>query len=134
MLLNPTMSCWTSIASYVPTNTTGQPWTRKLTTLQFGSVKSSPQLKEGSLRSGQYDGSNEDGYILGSSDSSSDNSPLMMEKKASPPRTQNPTVRASRSASPAPMTGFVSGTSPMYHNLHVGFPFNETHAATAIRG
>lgn len=100
----------------------------------FGSVKSSPQLKEGSLRSGQYDGSNEDGYILGSSDSSADNSPLMMEKKASPPRTQKPSAQASRSTSPAPMTGFVSGTSPMYHNLHVGFPFNETHAATAIRG
>jgi hypothetical protein len=103
----------------------------------FGSVKSSPTLKEGTLRSGQYDGSNEDGYMVGSPDSSADstadNSPLMMEKK-SPPRTQNASTKASRSASPAPMTGFVSGTSPMYHHLRAGFPFHDTHAATAIRG
>lgn len=103
----------------------------------FGSVKSSPILKEGTMRSGQYDGSNEDGYITGSvdstADSSADSSPLMMEKK-SPPHTQNTSTKATRSASPAPMTGFVSGTSPMYHNLHTGFPFHDTHAATAIRG
>jgi len=102
--------------------------------LQFGSVKSSPQLKDGALP--QYDGSNEDGYILGSTDSSdstADNSPLMMEKR-SPPRTQKASTQASRSASPAPMTGFISGTSPMYRNLHAGFPFHDTHAATAIRG
>jgi len=99
----------------------------------FGSVKSSPQLKDGTLRSGQYDGSGEDGYILGSVDSSADSSPVMMEKR-SPPRTQKASTQASRSASPAPMTGFASGTSPMYHNLHAGFPFHDTHAATAIRG
>ncbi len=105
--------------------------------MQFGSVKSSPTLKEGTLRSGQYDGSNDDGYIVDSvdttADSTAESSPLMMEKK-SPPRTPSASTKASRSASPAPMTGFVSGTSPMYHNLHVGFPFHETHAATAIRG
>jgi hypothetical protein len=101
--------------------------------LQFGSVKSSPQLKDGTLRSGQYDGSNEDGYILDSTDSTANNSPLMMEKR-SPPRTQIASTQVARSASPAPMTGFVSGTSPMYHNLHTGFLFHDTHAPTAIRG
>jgi hypothetical protein len=100
----------------------------------FGSVKSSPQLKEGTLRSGQYDGSNEDGYIFGSVDSTANNSPLLTDKKPSPPRTQQTSTHASRSPSPAPMTGFVSGTSPMYHNLHAGFPFHDTHTATAIRG
>ena len=100
---------------------------------QFGSVKSSPQLKDGTLRSGQYDGGNEDGYALGSADSTAESSPLMMEKR-SPPQTQQASSRASRSASPAPMTGFVTGTSPMYHHLHAGFPFHDTHAATAIRG
>ncbi|TVY59702.1 Protein phosphatase 1 regulatory subunit 3C, partial [Lachnellula suecica] len=75
----------------------------------FGSVKSSPQLKDGTLRSGQYDGSNDDGYILGSVDSTADNSPQMTEKKQSPPRTQQPSMQASRSTSPAPMTGFVTG-------------------------
>ncbi|KAF4636074.1 hypothetical protein G7Y89_g2005 [Cudoniella acicularis] len=101
----------------------------------FGSVKSSPQLKDGTLRSGQYDGSSEDGYVLGSAESTADSSPLMMEKKPSPPRTQNPTSQASRSASPAPMTGFVTGTSPMYpYNIHSGFPFHDAHTATAIRG
>jgi hypothetical protein len=102
----------------------------------FGSVKSSPQLKDGTLRSGQYDGSNEDGYILGSTDSSdstADSSPLMMEKR-SPPRTQVASTQAARSASPAPMTGFVSGTSPVYQNLHTGFPFHDTYTPTAIRG
>jgi len=99
----------------------------------FGSVKSSPQLKDGTLRSGQYDGSNEDGYILDSADSTANSSPVMMEKR-SPPRTQKASTQASRSASPAPMTGFISGTSPMYRNLHAGFPFHDTHAATAIRG
>lgn len=101
--------------------------------LQFGSVKSSPQLKDGTMRSGQYDGANEEGYILGSTDSTAESSPLMMEKR-SPPRSQKASTQASRSASPAPMTGFISGTSPMYHNLHAGFPFHDTHAATAIRG
>ncbi|TVY18617.1 Protein phosphatase 1 regulatory subunit 3A [Lachnellula arida] len=99
----------------------------------FGSVKSSPQLKEGTLKSGQLDGSNDDGYVLGSTESTADSSPLMTEK-TSPPRTQTASVRASRSTSPAPMTGFVTGTSPMYHNMHNGFPFRDTYTATAIRG
>jgi hypothetical protein len=98
-------------------------------------VKSSLQLKDGTLRPGQYDGSNEDGYILGSTDSTANNSPLLIEKKPSPPRTQTASTQASRSASPAPMTGFVTDTSPMYpYNMHGGFPFHDTHAATAIRG
>ncbi|TVY30104.1 Protein phosphatase regulatory subunit 3C [Lachnellula hyalina] len=99
----------------------------------FGSVKSSPQLKEGTLRSGQYDGGNDDGYVLGSAESTADSSPLIMEK-TSPPRTQTASVRASRSTSPAPMTGFVTGTSSMYHNMDNGFSFRDTHTATAIRG
>jgi hypothetical protein len=100
----------------------------------FGSVKSSPQLKDGTLRSSQYDG-NDEGYILGSSASTPNNSPVISEKKQSPPRTQQISSQASQSASPAPMTGFVTGTSPMYlYNMHGGFPFNEAHAATAIRG
>jgi hypothetical protein len=95
-------------------------------------VKSSPQLKDGTLRADQYDGSNDDGYILGSADSTADNSPLMMEKKQSPPSTNS---QITRSASPAPMTGFVTGTSPMYpHQMHGGFPFHDAYAATAIRG
>jgi len=42
-----------------------------------------------------------------------------------------------RSVSPAPMAGFVSGTSPLYpRNMHGRFPFGEAHSATAtaIRG
>jgi hypothetical protein len=74
----------------------------------FGSVKSSPQLKEGTLRPSQYDGSNDDGYMLGSVESSTNNSPVMNEKKASPPRPQTISSQASRSVSPAPMTGFAT--------------------------
>jgi hypothetical protein len=99
----------------------------------FGSVKSSPQLKDGTLRPGQYDGANDDGYILGSEDSTASSSPLMMERQ-SPPKAQKASTQASRSTSPAPMTGFVSGTSPVYQNLHTGFPFLDAHTATAIRG
>jgi len=99
----------------------------------FGSSKTSPQLKDGTMRSGQYDGTNDDGYVLGSADSTADSSPLMMERMPAP-QSQKASTQASRSASPAPMTGFVSGTSPMYHNLHAGFPFHDTHTATAIRG
>jgi len=98
----------------------------------FGSVKSSPQLKDGTLRSGQFDGTNDDGYMLGSVDSTADNSPVMMEKPASPIKAP---MQTSRSTSPAPMTGFVTGTSPMYpYHMDGGFPFHDTHAATAIRG
>lgn len=99
----------------------------------FGSAKASPQLKDGSLRSGQFDGANDDSYLLGSVDSTAENSPLMMEKKSSPIKT--PVQQTARSASPAPMTGFVTGTSPMYpYQMHGGFPFHDAHPATAIRG
>lgn len=100
-------------------------------------MKSSPQLKDGTLRSGQYDGSNDDGYILGSVESSTNSSPVMNEKNPSPPRAQPQTngSQASRSVSPAPMTGFATGTSPMYpYSMHSGFPFHDAHTATAIRG
>jgi hypothetical protein len=100
-------------------------------------VKSSPQLKDGALRSGQYDGNNDDGYLFGSADSTASNSPVTMTMDRKPSPTQTPTTTPSviRSTSPAPMTGFVSGTSPMYpYHMHGGFSFHETHAATAIRG
>lgn len=101
----------------------------------FGSVKSSPQLKDGTLRPGQFDGANDEGYILGSSDSSASNSPVMNEKKASPPRSPN-NAQVSRSVSPAPMTGFAMGTSPMYlQHMHASvYPFHDAHTPTAIRG
>ncbi|RDW59869.1 hypothetical protein BP6252_12956 [Coleophoma cylindrospora] len=105
----------------------------------FGSSKNSPQIKEGTLRSGQYDGNADDGYILGSADSTASNSPLMMqpasETKPSPLRNQQQSSQASRSTSPAPMTGFVTGTSPMYpYQMTGGLLFNEAHTPTAIRG
>lgn len=100
----------------------------------FGSSKSSPQLKDGSLRSGQYDGSNDTGYVLGSVESTAESSPVMAERETTPPRSQVTSMQTSRSASPAPMTGFATGTSPMYYSMHVGFPFHDTHTATAIRG
>ncbi|KAL2064213.1 hypothetical protein VTL71DRAFT_4707 [Oculimacula yallundae] len=98
----------------------------------FGSSKTSPQLKDGTLPSGQYDGSND--FVLGSVESTAESSPLMMETMPTPQAQKKASTQASRSASPAPMTGFVSGTSPMYHNLHAGFPFHDAHTATAIRG
>jgi len=103
----------------------------------FGSVKNSPQLKEGTLKSGQFDGSTDDGYPLGSAESTASNSPItmMMEKRPSQTRTPTVTSQASRSTSPAPMTGFVTGTSSMYpYHVHGGFPFFDAHSATAIRG
>ncbi|KAM3068511.1 hypothetical protein ACMFMG_011043 [Clarireedia jacksonii] len=76
----------------------------------FGSVKSSPQLKDGALRSGQYDGNNDDGYLFGSADSTASNSPvtMTMDRKPSPTQTPSTTPPVIRSTSPAPMTGFVS--------------------------
>lgn len=95
-------------------------------------MKSSPQIKDGNLRSGQFDGANDDGYMLGSADSTAESSPLMMEHRSSPVRSP---PNGQRSTSPAPMTGFVTGTSPMYpYQIHGGFPFRDAHAATAIRG
>ncbi|CAG8955024.1 hypothetical protein HYFRA_00007038 [Hymenoscyphus fraxineus] len=74
----------------------------------FGSVKSSPQHRDGTLSPGQLDGANDEGYVLATPDSA-DCSPLMMEKKAPPPRIQpNDKQQSSRSTSPAPMTGFVT--------------------------
>ncbi|ESZ95801.1 carbohydrate-Binding Module family 21 protein [Sclerotinia borealis F-4128] len=103
----------------------------------FGSVKNSPQLKDGTARPGQFDGNNDDGYSFGSSDSTASNSPTTMTHMDTRPSFQSPEVspQGTRSTSPAPMTGFVSGTSPMYpYHTHGGFSFNDTHPATAIRG
>jgi len=87
------------------------------------------------MRSGNYDGSNDDGYLLASADSTASNSPQMVEKKASPPRADTSHTQTTRSVSPAPMTGFATGTSPMYlHHMHTGFPFHDAHTPTAIRG
>jgi len=98
----------------------------------FGSVKSSPQLKDGTLPTGQLDGTNDEGYTLGSEESTADSSPVMMQQTSSPIKAP---MQTSRSTSPAPMTGFVTGTSSMYpYHMHGGFPFHDTHAATAIRG
>lgn len=108
----------------------------------FGSVKSSPQLKDGTLssRPSQYDG-NDDSYALESTSPlpSANSSPAQQihtGHRPSPPRMDSGTGSpAARPASSAPMTGFVTSTSPMYpYNRLSGFPFNETHAATAIRG
>lgn len=75
----------------------------------FGSAKSSPQLKDGTIKSNPYENSNDDGYALGSADSTASNSPLMMvEKKSSPPRSGMSSLQITRSTSPAPMTGFAT--------------------------
>ncbi|KAI9640109.1 hypothetical protein NHQ30_011511 [Ciborinia camelliae] len=104
----------------------------------FGSVKNSPQLKDGTVRSSQFDGNNDDGYLFGSVDSTASNSPITMTHMDSRPSPQSTGVspQVTRSTSPAPMTGFVSGTSPMYpYHMHGGFLSNDTHASsTAIRG
>ncbi|CAD6446838.1 0c2e6454-9b33-485b-853e-23f56a336a24 [Sclerotinia trifoliorum] len=101
----------------------------------FGSVKNSPQLKDGTARSGQYDGNNDDGYLFGSVDSTASNSPITMPHMNHRSSSHGASPEGTRSTSPAPMTGFVSGTSPMYpYHMHGGFPFNDTHSATAIRG
>jgi hypothetical protein len=84
------------------------------------------------MKSGQLDGSNESAYVLGSSESTLDNSPVMME-----PENQLTKTEPSRSAtsSPAPMTSLVTGTSPMYSPFEVrDIPFHDAHTATAIRG
>ncbi|KAK6610379.1 protein phosphatase regulator [Botrytis cinerea] len=103
----------------------------------FGSVKNSPQLKDGTARSGQYDGNNDDGYLFGSAESTASNSPITMAHIDTRPSPHQSGVspQGTRSTSPAPMTGFVSGTSSMYpYHMHGGFSFNDAHAATAIRG
>lgn len=104
----------------------------------FGSAKSSPQLKDGTVKSNPYENFNDDGYALGSAESTASNSPLMMvEKKPSPPRSGMSSLQITRSTSPAPMTGFATGTSSMYpypYQVYGGLPFQEAHSATAIRG
>ncbi|RAL64156.1 hypothetical protein DID88_002049 [Monilinia fructigena] len=76
----------------------------------FGSVKNSPQLKDGTARSGQFDGNNDDGYLFGSVDTTASNSPITMAPMNKRPSTQSSGVspQGTRSTSPAPMTGFVS--------------------------
>ena len=101
--------------------------------MQFRTGKSSPQIKEGTLKSGQYDGSC-DSYVLGSVESSNNSSPITMASvDRNPPRTQPP-PQTSQSSSPAPMTGFVTGTSPMYPYQRSEFPWYDAHTATAIQG
>jgi hypothetical protein len=85
------------------------------------------------MKSGQLDGSNESAYVLGSSESTPDNSPVIMEPKNQLTKTEP--SRSARSSSPAPMTSLVTGTSPMYSPFEVrDIPFHEAHTATAIRG
>ncbi|ELR05386.1 hypothetical protein VC83_05792 [Pseudogymnoascus destructans] len=107
----------------------------------FGSAKNSPPLKDGTLNSrpAQYDGTNDSntGYVVESESSSPDNSsPLMMQmvqRPAMASRSGSGTIQ--RSVSPAPMTGFVTGTSRMYpYDAHNASVFNEAHTPTAIRG
>lgn len=99
----------------------------------FGSARSSPQFKDGTMRSSQLDGSNEAEYVVSSSDSTADNSPVIAERKQLPARTEP--SRPVRSSSPAPMTSLVTGTSPMYSPFEIrDFPFHEAYTATAIRG
>jgi len=88
---------------------------------------------------GQYDGTNDskNGYVEESDNSSPDNSsPLMMQTVQRPPlgsKSGSGTIQ--RSVSPAPMTGFVTGTSRMYpHSVHNASLFSDAHAPTAIRG
>lgn len=109
--------------------------------LQFGSVKTSPQLKDGTLASRPtgYDGIADDGYVLDSETSSPEgNSPLMMQtlgpkKPAAINRSQSEVLP--RSQSPAPMTGF-TGTSPMYpyYQHGGGSMFGDGLVPKAIRG
>lgn len=99
----------------------------------FGSARSSPQFRDGTIGSSQLDGSNESEYVTSSYDSTADNSPVIMDRKPQPARTES--SRPARSSSPAPMTSLVTGTSPMYSPFEVrDFPFHEAHTATAIRG
>lgn len=92
-----------------------------------------------SSRPGQFDGT-EEGYTVDSAQSSilssANSSPaeqIQNDQRPSSPRMDSGAgASAPRSG---PMTGFLTGTSPMYpYNRIGGFPFNETHAATAIRG
>ena len=92
-----------------------------------------------SSRTSQYD-ENDEGYILDSAQSSTlssaNSSPAQQTPKDRQPSLQRMDPgTGGPAARSAPMTGFVTGTSPMYpYNKIGGFPFNETHAATAIRG
>jgi len=98
-------------------------------------------MKDGTAsRPGQYDGTDDGDYIQRSqspspkSNSSGSPEEAVLEMRPTPSRTGSG-VPSARSVSPAPMTGFVTGTSPMYpYNMHGGFPFNEAHTPTAIRG
>lgn len=85
------------------------------------------------MKSSQLDGSPDSDYVLGSPDSTADNSPVMTERKPQPTRSEP--SRTARSNSPAPMTSIVTGTSPMYSAFEGrDFPFHEAHTPTAIRG
>ncbi|QSZ31495.1 hypothetical protein DSL72_001062 [Monilinia vaccinii-corymbosi] len=90
----------------------------------FGSSKNSPQMKDGTARSGQFDGNNDDGYLVGSVDTTASNSPLAMPPMGNRPTPQSSSggsPKGTRSTSPAPMTGFVSGTSPINPRLKSSF-------------
>lgn len=91
--------------------------------------------KDGSLgsRNIQMDG-NEDG----SSSGIHTPSPVHGGSPAESPYQESPlrldTTRG-RSRSPAPMTSFATGTSTMYpYTTRRGYPLQETHSVTAIRG
>ena len=120
------MSCWTSIASYVPQSTASGDDANAF--FQYGSNKSSPQAKDGTAKVSQFDGA-ADNYALSSVDSSSNSSPITMA-----PTTQKRLVAAHNGrVSPAPLTGFATGMSiSMYQRPE--YPWNQAHSPTAITG
>ncbi|KAI1003706.1 hypothetical protein K3495_g4502 [Podosphaera aphanis] len=99
----------------------------------FGSTKGSPQLKDGTLQPDQIDGSHETGYNCMLTNRMAPKYQVIADDHE---RSSNLNLgsKATRPATNPSTPGYSPSIFPMYPNLHDGYPFMDTHTATAIRG
>lgn len=100
----------------------------------FGSTKSSPQLKDEALQPSQIDGSHETGYNYMSMNRMAPKIPDATNEQERVSSNLNSGSKLIRSPTRSSSSGYPTSMFPMYQNLHDGYPFMDTHTATAIRG
>ncbi|RKF57665.1 putative protein phosphatase regulator [Erysiphe neolycopersici] len=95
----------------------------------FGSEKTSPQLKDGNMKQNITKINDRFGYLYNLNKNTSSNSQTTSNEYNH--LSSNQRINQS---SPPITSRLMPSMFPAYQNLHEGYPFLETHAATAIRG
>lgn len=94
----------------------------------FGSEKTSPQLKDDNMKPNKTNINDRFGYLYHLNEITTSNS------KTTSSEFNNLKSNQRINQSPPITSRLLPNIFPAYQNLHEGYPFLETHAATAIRG